>query len=90
MSKEEEKSMKRLEILGSTAGILLILAAVAAFFLQEIVQQMMAFAVACGIIVNVVCMTMAFRKGKTLRSIFFMIFSIVLVVLFVMQIMCLR
>ena len=70
MSREEEKWIKRLEILGASAAVIVIVSAVGIFLLDGIAMQMMALAVGCGIIVNAVLMVLCYYKKKTIPSIF--------------------
>ena len=87
MSREEEKWIKRLEILGASAAVTVIVSAVGIFLLDGIAMQMMALAVGCGSIVNAVLMVLCYYKKKTIPSIFFMIFTLLLIATFIMQIM---
>ena len=87
MSREEEKWIKRLEILGASAAVIVIVSAVGIFLLDGIAMQMMALAVGCGIIVNAVLMVLCYYKKKTIPRIFFMIFTLLLIATFIMQIM---
>ena len=87
MSREEEKWIKRLEILGASAAVIVIVSAVGIFLLDGIAMQMMALAVGCGIIVNAVLMVLCYYKKKTIPSIIFMIFALLLIATFIMQIM---
>jgi len=50
-------------------------------------MQLMALAVGCGSIVNVVLMVLCYYKKKTVPSIIFMIFALLLIATFIMQIM---
>ena len=74
MSRKEEKWIKRLEILGASAAAIVIVSAVGTFLLDSIAMQLMALAVGCGSIVNVVLMVLCYYKKKTIPSIIFMIF----------------
>lgn len=87
MSREEEKWIKRLEILGASAAVIVIVSAVGTFLLDRIAMQLMALAVGCGSIVNVVLMVLCYYKKKTIPSIIFMIFALLLIATFIMQIM---
>ena len=71
MSRKEEKWIKRLEILGASAAAIVIVSAVGTFLLDSIAMQLMALAVGCGSIVNVVLM----------------VFALLLIATFIMQIM---
>ena len=51
MSRKEEKWIKRLEILGASAAVIVIVSAVGTFLLDSITMQLMALAVGCGSIV---------------------------------------
>lgn len=84
MSRKEEKWIKRLEILGASAAAIVIVSAVGTFLLDSIAMQLMALAVGCGSIVNVV---LCYYKKKTIPSIIFMIFALLLIATFIMQIM---
>ena len=84
MSRKEEKWIKRLEILGAA---IVIVSAVGTFLLDSIAMQLMALAVGCGSIVNVVFMVLCYYKKKTIPSIIFMIFALLLIATFIMQIM---
>ena len=64
MSREEEKWIKRLEILGASAAAIVIVSAVGTFLLDSIAMQLMALAVGCGSIVNVVLMVLCYYKKK--------------------------
>ena len=86
MSRKEEKWIKRLEILGASAAAIVIVSAVGTFLLDRIAMQLMALAVGCGSIVNVVFMVLCYKK-KTVPSIIFMIFALLLIATFIMQIM---
>ena len=86
MSRKEEKWIKRLEILGASA-VIVIVSAVGTFLLDSITMQLMALAVGCGSIVNVVFMVLCYYKKKTIPSIIFMIFALLLIATFIMQIM---
>lgn len=55
--------------------------------LDRIAMQLMALAVGCGSIVNVVFMVLCYYKKKTIPSIIFMIFALLLIATFIMQIM---
>lgn len=55
--------------------------------LDRIAMQLMALAVGCGSIVNVVLMVLCYYKKKTVPSIIFMIFALLLIATFIMQIM---
>ena len=57
------------------------------FLLDRIAMQLMALAVGCGSIVNVVFMVLCYYKKKTVPSIIFMIFALLLIATFIMQIM---
>ena len=83
MSRKEEKWIKRLEILGASAAAIVIVS----FLLDSIAMQLMALAVGCGSIVNVVLMVLCYYKKKTIPSIIFMIFALLLIATFIMQIM---
>lgn len=87
MSRKEEKWIKRLEILGASAAAIVIVSAVGTFLLDRIAMQLMALAVGCGSIVNVVFMVLRYYKKKTIPSIIFMIFALLLIATFIMQIM---
>ena len=87
MSRKEEKWIKRLEILGASAAAIVIVSAVGTFLLDRIAMQLMALAVGCGSIVNVVFMVLCYKKKKTVPSIIFMIFALLLIATFIMQIM---
>ena len=87
MSREEEKWIKRLEVLGASAAVIVIVSAVGTFLLDSIAMQLMALAVGCGSIVNAVLMVLCYYKKKTVPSVFFMIFALLLVAMFIMQIM---
>ena len=87
MSRKEEKWIKRLEILGASAAVIVIVSAVGTFLLDSIAMQLMALAVGCGSIVNVVLMVLCYYKKKTVPSIIFMIFALLLIATFIMQIM---
>jgi len=87
MSRKEEKWIKRLEILGASAAAIVIVSAVGIFLLDRIAMQLMALAVGCGSIVNVVFMVLCYYKKKTIPSIIFMIFALLLIATFIMQIM---
>lgn len=87
MSRKEEKWIKRLEILGASAAAIVIVSAVGTFLLDRIAMQLMALAVGCGSIVNVVFMVLCNYKKKTVPSIIFMIFALLLIATFIMQIM---
>ena len=87
MSRKEEKWIKRLEILGASAAAIVIVSAVGTFLLDRIAMQLMALAVGCGSIVNVVFMVLCYYKKKTVPSIIFMIFALLLIATFIMQIM---
>ena len=76
MSRKEEKWIKRLEILGASAAAIVIVSAVGTFLLDSIAMQLMALAVGCGSIVNVVLMVLCYYKKKTVPSIIFMIFAL--------------
>ena len=78
MSRKEEKWIKRLEILGASAAVIVIVSAVGTFLLDRITMQLMALAVGCGSIVNVVLMVLCYYKKKTVPSIIFMIFALLL------------
>ena len=78
MSRKEEKWIKRLEILGASAAVIVIVSAVGTFLLDSIAMQLMALAVGCGSIVNVVLMVLCYYKKKTVPSIIFMIFALLL------------
>ena len=69
MSRKEEKWIKRLEILGASAAVIVIVSAVGTFLLDSIAMQLMALAVGCGSIVNVVLMVLCYYKKKTVPSI---------------------
>ena len=69
MSRKEEKWIKRLEILGASAAAIVIVSAVGTFLLDSIAMQLMALAVGCGSIVNVVLMILCYYKKKTVPSI---------------------
>ena len=84
---KEEKWIKRLEILGASAAAIVIVSAVGTFLLDRIAMQLMALAVGCGSIVNVVFMVLCYYKKKTVPSIIFMIFALLLIATFIMQIM---
>ena len=79
MSRKEEKWIKRLEILGASAAVIVIVSAVGTFLLDSIAMQLMALAVGCGSIVNVVLMVLCYYKKKTIPSIIFMIFALLLI-----------
>ena len=64
MSRKEEKWIKRLEILGASAAAIVIVFAVGTFLLDSIAMQLMALAVGCGSIVNVVLMVLCYYKKK--------------------------
>ena len=81
MSRKEEKWIKRLEILGASAAVIVIVSAVGTFLLDSIAMQLMALAV------NVVLMVLCYYKKKTIPSIIFMIFALLLIATFIMQIM---
>ena len=81
------KWIKRLEILGASAAAIVIVSAVGTFLLDRIAMQLMALAVGCGSIVNVVFMVLCYYKKKTVPSIIFMIFALLLIATFIMQIM---
>ena len=85
MSRKEEKWIKRLEILGASAAAIVIVSAVGTFLLDSIAMQLMALAVGCGSIVNVVFMVLCYYKKKTIPSIIFMIFALLLIATFIMQ-----
>ena len=87
MSRKEEKWIKRLEILGASTAAIVIVSAVGTFLLDSIAMQLMALAVGCGSIVNVVLMVLCYYKKKTIPSIIFMIFALLLIATFIMQIM---
>ena len=63
MSRKEEKWIKRLEILGASAAAIVIVSAVGTFLLDSIAMQLMALAVGCGSIVNVVLMVLCYYKN---------------------------
>ena len=86
-ARKEEKWIKRLEILGASAAAIVIVSAVGTFLLDSIAMQLMALAVGCGSIVNVVLMVLCYYKKKTVPSIIFMIFALLLIATFIMQIM---
>ena len=86
-ARKEEKWIKRLEILGASAAVIVIVSAVGTFLLDSITMQLMALAVGCGSIVNVVLMVLCYYKKKTVPSIIFMIFALLLIATFIMQIM---
>ena len=87
MSKQEEKMIKRLELLGASAGVLLILAAIGVFVLEDITQQLMILAVGCGMVLNAVLMILNFHKGKRVSSLFLLVFVLILTVVFIIQVM---
>ena len=87
MSRKEEKSIKRLEILAASPAVIVIESALGTFLLDRITMQLMALAVGCGSIVNVVLMVLCYYKKKTVQSIIFMIFALLLFATFIMQIM---
>ena len=67
--------------------MIVIVSAVGTFLLDRIAMQLMALAVGCGSIVNVVLMVLCYYKKKTVPSIIFMIFALLLIATFIMQIM---
>ena len=73
--------------LGASAAAIVIVSAVGTFLLDRIAMQLMALAVGCGSIVNVVFMVLCYYKKKTVPSIIFMIFALLLIATFIMQIM---
>ena len=87
LCQERRKWIKRLEILGASAAAIVIVSAVGTFLLDSIAMQLMALAVGCGSIVNVVLMILCYYKKKTVPSIIFMIFALLLIATFIMQIM---
>ena len=87
VKKRSKKWIKRLEILGASAAVIVIVSAVGTFLLDRIAMQLMALAVGCGSIVNVVLMVLCYYKKKTVPSIIFMIFALLLIATFIMQIM---
>ena len=70
MSRKEEKWIKRLEILGASAAAIVIVSAVGTFLLDSIAMQLMALAVGCGSIVNVVLMCFVIIKRRPYRALF--------------------
>lgn len=90
MSKDEEKAVKGLEILGAVAGALLILAAIGAFLFENVTPHLMALAVGCGIIVNAVLLVLGFHKRQVVRGVIFALITLLLIAVFIMQIMTLK
>ena len=87
MSKEEEKIMKGLESLGAAAAILLILATLGAFLLPDIASLLMALTVGCGIVVNAVLTVLGCYRKQTVRSVIYLVATLILLVVFVLQIL---
>ncbi len=82
--------IKWLEALGACAGAILILAAIGVFLLEDIMQQLMILAVGCGIVINAVWMILSFHKNKVVRSILFLVFTLILIAVFIIQIMAVK
>lgn len=87
MSRDEEKLIKRLETLGAAAAILLILAAAGAFLVPNITEHLMALAVGCGIVVNAVLTVLGFYRKQTVRSVIFLVLTLLLIAVFIMQLL---
>ena len=79
--------MKGLESLGAAAAILLILATLGAFLLPDIASPLMALTVGCGIVVNAVLTVLGFYRKQTVRSVIYLVATLILLVVFVLQIL---
>lgn len=87
MSKDEERLIKGLEMLGAAAAVLLILAAAGAFLVPNITEYLMALAVGCGIVVNAVLTVLGFYRKQTVRSVIFLMLTLLLIAVFIMQLL---